>query len=110
MAWERRQRGDWYYTRSRRVDGRIVREYVGAGIVGELAAEADLLARQDREDHRQLLKQEQERLRLLDGLLAAAEGLSRGQAAAALRAAGYHQHHRGEWRRKRSFREEQLDG
>src|SRR5829696_2006524 len=39
--WEKRERGDLYYTRSCKVSGRVVREYVGGGALGELAALMD---------------------------------------------------------------------
>jgi hypothetical protein len=39
--WERRQRGGHYYTRSHKVYGRVVREYVGTGPLAKLAAETD---------------------------------------------------------------------
>src|SRR4051794_39320882 len=45
MGWERGR----YYTRSRKVNGRVVREYVGSGYVAELAAQLDGLDRDQRE-------------------------------------------------------------
>ena len=36
--WERRERGGLYYTRSRKEAGRMVREYIGGGVLGEVAA------------------------------------------------------------------------
>jgi hypothetical protein len=51
--WERRERGELYYTRSRKVAGRVVREYVGTGPLAKLAAETDAEERR-REVRRQL--------------------------------------------------------
>jgi hypothetical protein len=49
---------DWdkgrYDTRSRKVNGRVVREYYSAGEAAELAAQIDALDRADREAERRL--------------------------------------------------------
>src|SRR4051812_29685773 len=100
MAWEvvgsRR-----YYYRSERVAGRPVRRYVGTGPVGELAAAADDLRRLEgaieaRERQADWRRQQEAEAPLL-GLCGVADLLAR----AALVAAGYRQHKRGEWRRCR---------
>jgi hypothetical protein len=44
MSWER-----GYYYRAKKVNGRVVKEYVGPGIVGRMAELEDLFAREDRE-------------------------------------------------------------
>jgi hypothetical protein len=36
--WERRERGGLYYTRSRRKDGWVVREYFGGDVLDETTA------------------------------------------------------------------------
>ncbi|MGH3148865.1 MAG: hypothetical protein ACRDTR_24050 [Rubrobacter sp.] len=101
--WENRERGGRYYTRSRKVDGRVVREYVGpeGSPLAELAAHADLLEREEREEEARVQREERERLEALEApveeLCEAAEVLAH----AALVAAGYRQHNRGEWRKRR---------
>ncbi len=101
MAWEKRERGGFYYTRSRKVNGRVVREYVGGGVLGELAAQMDAEDRQRREEEAAAWKEEREQIEALEAsveeLYEAAEVLAK----AALLAAGYHQHKRGEWRKWR---------
>ena len=66
MSWEVRG-GKKYYTRSRRVDGRVVREYVGGGIAGEYDAELDAEARARRQHEldrdRELQQQGQDKKR-----------------------------------------------
>ena len=101
MAWETRQRGGRYYTRSKKVNGRVVREYVGTGLVGELAAAGDARARAERQAQQAAWRADQERIESaiapLEEFCDVVETLARGS----LLVAGYHRHHRGEWRRKR---------
>ncbi len=104
--WERRERGGLYYTRSRKENGRVVREYGGGGVLGQIAALEDEYERRRREEEAAFWKEERERLEELsapvDELCEAAEILAR----AALLAAGYRRHNRGEWRKRRG--EEKL--
>jgi hypothetical protein len=101
VGWESRERGGPYYTRSRREGGRVVREYVGGGLLGRLASEADRIERERREAEKRRRRQELEHLRGLSApvleLSEAAEVLTRAE----LIAAGYHRH-KGEWRRGRN--------
>jgi hypothetical protein len=103
VGWEKRERGGPYYTRSRRVNGRVVREYVGGGDVGEAAAQLDEAERRHREEKAAYRKEEKERLRrdadFLSELEATAEVLTRAH----LIAAGFCRH-KGEWRRPREKR------
>jgi hypothetical protein len=105
MGWEKRARGGPYYTRSRKVGGRVVREYVGGGTLGHLAALQDAQERQRREEEAALCKEERERLEALvapvEQLCEATEILYR----ATLLSAGFRRHQRGEWRRKREPKE-----
>ncbi len=101
MAWETRQRGGRYYTRSKKINGRVFREYVGSGLVGELAAAADERARAQRPAQQAAWRAECERIESaiapLEEFYDAVETFAR----ASLLLAGYHRHHRGEWRRRR---------
>ena len=102
MAWQVVD-GRKYYYRATRLAGRPVRRYVGAA--GSPAAE---LAAADA-DQRRLQREAAARERLAEQarqreaeaplvrLCAASDVLTR----AALLAAGFHQHHRGQWRRRR---------
>jgi hypothetical protein len=105
MGWEKRERGGLYYTRSRKVGGRVVREYVGSGVLGHIAALQDAQERQRREDEAALCKEERERFEALvapvERLCEATEILYR----AALLSAGFRRHQRGEWRRQREPKE-----
>ena len=101
MAWEQRQRGGSYYTRSKRVNGGVVREYVGGGVIGRLAAAEDAIRRAERLASVEAVRSARARVEALDArcdrMHAAVEALAHDR----LRAAGYHRPHRGEWRRRR---------
>ena len=83
----------------------MIREYVGGGTLGHLRALQDAQERRRQEEEAALWNEERERLEALvapvEGLCEAAEILYR----AALLAAGYRRHQRGEWRRKREPKE-----
>ena len=98
MGWDK---GGRYYTRSRRVNGRVVREYVGGGTTGVLVAQLDALRRQKRDDERAAGRAERDAVAALDAPLAELNELADLVARTALAAAGYAQHKRGEWRKKR---------
>ena len=103
MAWENRQRGSLYYTRSRREGGRVVREYVGCGPQG-LAAAEDARIREEREAKRGAWRAEQQRLEILDQHVEPLDALCTTITRGCLEAAGYHQHKAGEWRKRRGLR------
>jgi len=101
MAWEQRARGGRYYTRSQRQGGHVVRVYVGGGERGEQAAVADAIARERREAERAKHTRERRQHDTVEAQLTAWYAAVDAQVRAALTAAGYHQHKRGEWRKRR---------
>src|SRR5262249_2704859 len=102
MGWDK----GCYYTRSRKVNGRVVREYVGTGWVAELAAQLDAVERQGREAERAADRARRAELEALDAPLNDLHDLAELVPHAALLAAGFQQHKRGEWRRRRVQRGE----
>ena len=101
MGWESRQGRGRYYTRSRKAHGRIIREYVGTGLIAELAAQHDAEERAQRRLEHARLQHEAARWTAAAAPLLQLSQLLDGLTAAALIAAGYHQHHRGAWRKRR---------
>jgi hypothetical protein len=100
MGWDKGR----YYTRSKKINGRVVREYVGSGEVAELAAQADAVNRTLREAEQKARRAEKAELEALDAPLSELNDLADQLACAALMAAGFHQHKRGEWRKRRGNR------
>jgi hypothetical protein len=97
MGWDRGR----YYIRSRKVNGRVVREYVGTGRVAELAAQLDALEREQRLLDALAVRDEKADLAALEGDMKALSETTDLLARAALLAAGFHRHKRGEWRKRR---------
>jgi hypothetical protein len=106
MGWEQRRNRRYYY-RSRKLGGRVRKEYVGTGLVGLLAVRQEEQRRQRAAEARELLRRDPEAFeaaaapaRQLDRLV---EALMR----AALEQAGYHQPNRSTWRKKRHGRRDE---
>lgn len=109
MAWETRKgTKKRYYTRSRRVDGQVQREYLGCGELARLSAEIDTAARESQAALRKIatqqrLLEQEHREAIYVAILAPLDALDVLCQAAMRRellAAGYHQHKRGEWRKQ----------
>ena len=105
--WESRERGGLYYTRSRKEDGRVVREYIGAGVLGELAAQLDAEERRRQEEQAACQREEEKDVDALDAPVEELSEASDLLVRAALLASGYRQHNRGEWRLRREPKESQ---
>jgi hypothetical protein len=103
MGWDK---GGRYYTRSRRVNGRVVREHVGGGFLGFFAAQLDAAEREKRLSERTAARAEREELAALDAPLHDLDEVADLFVREALLAAGYRQHNRGEWRKRRDDREQ----
>jgi hypothetical protein len=98
MGWEK---GGRYYTKSRRENGRVIRQYIGCGVVARVEADRDHRRRQREAADRLWWHQERDRMRELEEPLKELETLCAFVLRATLEAAGYHQHDRGEWRKRR---------
>lgn len=98
MGWDK---GGRYYTRSKKVKGRVQREYIGGGEIGRLIAAMDSIEGQERQLKRHKLQKEKAELGRLADLTKSLCASIRQVASAALLSTGYRQHKRGEWRKCR---------
>ena len=99
MGWERRRNGAYYY-RAKKVDGRVVKEYVGAGPLAELLAAHDARERAERLAAAEARRVERARLAGVDDAAEVSHEAVEVLLRASLGLAGYHLHQRGEWRRR----------
>ncbi len=99
MSWETRGNQRYYYRR-RKVGGRVIAEYIGAGYAAEALAVLDDFDRQQRQqaaaDWRATIKAD----RRTAAALADVDDLVKSAVAAVLIANGYHTHRR-QWRKMR---------
>jgi hypothetical protein len=100
MSWVVSGERRYYYRSRRQPGGTCRREYVGGGLEAELAAALDTHRRQQRQAQREALRAEREAWErgasMLEELIAHSNLLVQ----ACLLVAGFHQHQRGEWRRR----------
>jgi hypothetical protein len=74
---------------------------VGSGVLARLGADDDERRRQREAAEQRAWRQEQSRVRRLEAPLEEFDTLCTLVMRAALQVAGYHQHDRGEWRKRR---------
>jgi hypothetical protein len=92
--------GRAYLYRSVRRAGRVTSEYVASGIDAQLIAAVEADDRDNRRCDLEEVRAERRELDALERALDEMAGRARDLARDALTAAGYHQHHRGEWRKR----------
>ena len=97
--------GHCYYTRSCRVNGQVRREHISSGSMALLDAgfdEADRMeALRARQKAQVQWQAEREAAKALDAAVDTVCDSAAVMFRAAMEAAGFHQHSRGEWRKKR---------
>jgi hypothetical protein len=107
MGWETRG-GHTYYYRKERHGRRVVSTYCGRSEIAALFAELDALDRQLHTQKRaeaQIARSEFAELSATPTELTLLLAEARRAVSEALSAAGYHQHKRGEWRKRRGTKE-----
>jgi hypothetical protein len=109
LSWDRKQGDRRFYYTSVREGGRVRKKYVGRGQKAEdLAREVEerRVARQAERDARLA---EQMRVAAAERRLRDLRNMVNLLVRVVLEGAGYHQHHRGEWRRRRNVNDGNAD-
>jgi hypothetical protein len=99
MPWERRETGRFYYS-ARRIGGKVVKKYMGGGLVGEVAEGLAIASRQRRTERSVTIAAEKEALTKPERALANLDAACSLAIEACLTAAGYHRVDY-KWRRQR---------
>jgi hypothetical protein len=93
--------GNRYYYKTSRIGTRVRTEYVGNSEVAMLIAQLDKIENRERVIRQAEEKEAREEWRAVEEKLDEMLADARSAVAEVLKAAGYHQHHRGEWRKRR---------
>jgi hypothetical protein len=107
MGWETRG-GHSYYYRKERQGRRVISTYCGRGEVATLFVALDELDQERRQQEQavnQAARAEFAEFAATPPELTMLLAEARAEVARALEAAGYHQHKRGEWRKRRAKKE-----
>ena len=106
MSWEQRGSQRYYY-RSRKIAGRVVKEYVGGGLAGMLAAREDETHRRKQEAERVASQRDRDAFEAAAAAHEAFTWATDALMSTALLAAGYHRHDRGHWRKRHASKASQ---
>src|SRR5438128_1453499 len=99
MSWETRN-GRRYYYQARKVDGRVVKQYVGTGEFAQALASFEALGAERRWLEAEAERIERQEWVALDASVKDLCDLSDAIVGVVLALAGYHRHDRGEWRKR----------
>jgi hypothetical protein len=100
MGWEKRN-GRMYYYRKRREGNRVVSEYIGAGLAGQLAEIFDVEHREEVTYKRTELRAQKTQAQVSDSRVSEMEKYTQTIMRACLLLGGYHTHKR-QWRKLRN--------
>ena len=109
MGWEKRGNNRYYYQKIR-IGGRVFSQYVGNGETAQLISQIEESRQEIAEWRARDERLEREAMRDLARTPPDVQQVlqeARRATAEALTAAGYHQHHRGEWRKKRGNKDKE---
>lgn len=101
MSWETRGNRRCYYC-ARKVDGKVIKEYFGHGDEAHAAAREDAEKRAEREARLHDKRQRQREYEAVQLTYATLSTDCDNLVKASMLNAGYHQHARGDWRKRRA--------
>lgn len=101
MSWETRGKRRVYY-RARSIGGKVVKEYFGHGAEAHAAAQEDARKRAEREARLEARRERRRQYEAVQVTIAILSTDCDNLVKASMVQAGFHQHKRGEWRKRRA--------